>query len=299
MTTRTPYQPAQPGGAALRAKMAAAPKHVVLFSGGHSSGLVAFEVARRYGPSKLVLLNHDINARVEDPDIKRFKAEISRYLMVPITYANYCDPNMDQFDVAMKHKAWKINKDSVLCTHRLKTEPFQEWLAQNDPNREFVYYYGFDLNEQTRITRRIGELTVGQGYMADFPLAYTKHWPRTIRSTREVGIEPPLTYGVFKHANCTGCIKAGRQHWYAVYVMRPDIFEKAKQAEAYIGYSIMKTRSGPEYLKDVEPLFASMKKHGIKPTEHIDYRTFWGTIKKAGFDVEADEGDAKPCMCTF
>lgn len=293
MTARKPAPAPLPSPRGpLAARMAAAPKHVVLFSGGHSSGLVAFEVARRYGPSKLVLLNHDINPRVEDPDIKRFKADISRYLMVPITYANYCDPSFDQFDVAMKHKAFKTGTETVLCTDRLKTEPFKAWLKQNDPNGEFVYYYGFDASERTRVQRRIGEMAK-LGYMTDFPLYWWS--PRTIHSTREVGIEPPLTYGVFKHANCTGCIKAGRQHWYAVFVMRPDIFEKAKQAEDKIGYSIMRN----EYLEDVEPLFRSMQKHGVKPTEHIDHRTFWSTIKKAGFDVDADEEDAKPCMCSL
>jgi hypothetical protein len=41
-----------------------APRHVVCFSGGHSSALVAIEVVRRYGRNGVVLLNHDINPRV-------------------------------------------------------------------------------------------------------------------------------------------------------------------------------------------------------------------------------------------
>ena len=45
------------------------------FSGGHSSALVAIEVVRRYGNRDVVLLNHDIHARTEDADVKRFKRE--------------------------------------------------------------------------------------------------------------------------------------------------------------------------------------------------------------------------------
>ena len=46
-----------------------AKQHIVCYSGGHSSALVAIEVARRYGITGLVLLNHNINSRVEDADI--------------------------------------------------------------------------------------------------------------------------------------------------------------------------------------------------------------------------------------
>ena len=41
----------------------AAPAHVVCFSGGHSSALVAIEVVRRYGRGDVVLLNHDAAMR--------------------------------------------------------------------------------------------------------------------------------------------------------------------------------------------------------------------------------------------
>ncbi len=106
--------------------------HVVCYSGGHSSARVAIEVASRAAPDdKIVLLNHDIPAQSEDADVKRFKTEVANYLKLPVTYASYVDPAMDQFDVCMKHKAFKLGHESVLCTHRLKTEPFLKWLEQN------------------------------------------------------------------------------------------------------------------------------------------------------------------------
>ena len=63
-------------------------KHIVCFSGGHSSALAAIETVRKYGRENVILLNHDISPHVEHEDIKRFKQEVADYLHIPITYAN-------------------------------------------------------------------------------------------------------------------------------------------------------------------------------------------------------------------
>lgn len=268
-------------------------KHIVCYSGGHSSALVAIEVARRHGTANLILLNHDISARVEDGDIKRFKAEVAAHIGVPVTQANMpgCE-DLDQFDVSIKEQAFKVGKDKVICTARLKTEPFQKWLKANANPADCVIYYGFDLSEQDRITRRVGVMATG-GWRTDYPLAT---WPRTIHSTREVGIEPPLTYGVFKHANCTGCIKGGIQHWYAVFCTRPDLWAKAKAAEEAIGHTIHPDKGLDEY----EPLFRRMRCEGIEPDDRTQQQTWWANVKKRiaqpGFDFD---GSAKPCECVF
>ena len=41
-------------------------KHIVCYSGGHSSALVAVEVVRKFGKENVVLLNHDINQLIGD-----------------------------------------------------------------------------------------------------------------------------------------------------------------------------------------------------------------------------------------
>lgn len=300
--------------------------HIVCYSGGHSSALVALAVAERFGTAKLVLLNHDINPSVEDADIKRFKREVSEKIGVPITYANH--PNfatMDQFDVAVQAKAFKAGIKNVICTHRLKTKPFKLWLEANVPDKNCVIYYGFDADEQHRIQRRSGILGA-DGYQSDYPLAL---WPKQERealvplrlgsgekaryftSTNDVGVTPPLTYGVWKHANCIGCIKAKRQHWYCVYIYRPDVWEKAKKAEDEIGHSIQ-----PKiYLDELEELFAKMKAAGVKATEKTQYQRFWADAKRkvkaweAAQQIEASppelvsvldgEDNEKPCECVF
>jgi len=270
-------------------------KHIVCYSGGHSSARVAIAVANRYGAENTILLNHDINAWVESSDIKRFKAQVSNYIGVPITYANIkglpADELPDQFDVVVEAAAFKVGSGTELCTSRLKTEPFMKWLKENVPDKNCVIYYGFDKEEPERIQRRSGILGA-QGYKTDYPVAL---WADgVLESTKEIGIEPPMQYESFKHANCIGCLKAGKQHWYVVYCQRPDVYEKAIWAEDEIGYSILKEST----LEELKPVFEDMKRLGIPATEHIQPNFFWSGVRRAGIDTSTEQA-RKPCECLF
>lgn len=164
-------------------------KHIVCFSGGHSSAIAAVEVVRKFGAEDTILLNHDLCPRTEDADIKRFKKQVSDYLGVPITYANMPGWDVkDQFDVCMEIKAFKAGTQSTaFCTNRLKTEPFHKWLAEHYPaNPPEVRYdislvYGFDANEQHRIRRRVGIMAT-MGYQTEYPLTWEV---RTIHDIEE------------------------------------------------------------------------------------------------------------------
>jgi hypothetical protein len=268
-------------------------KHIVCYSGGHSSALVAIEVFRKYGKDGLILLNHDINKSVEDYNIKRFKWHVADHIGVPITFANMpLVEKKDQFDVVVEAGAFKVGNGTALCTNRLKTRPFEGWLAVNCQNKEdFIIYYGFDKSEGRRIQRRASHLAA-LGFKTDFPLAF---WERTIQSTTEIGIAPPLTYGVWKHANCLGCLKAGRQHWYCVYCLRQDLWTRGKWAEDEIGYTIIKGTS----LEELEPLFVRMQAAGIEPSEKMPAPTFWKRVRdKLKETIEEGETE-KPCECSF
>ena len=254
--------------------------YVVCYSGGHSSALVAVEAVRRYGKENVILLNHDISPLVEGKDIKRFKKEVSEYLGVEITYANMDGwDSTPPLDVCIKKAAFKTGHDTVLCTYNLKTKPFYKWLKQNYPASkdkpcgEITLLYGFDPNEDGRIKRRSEHLS-SLGYLSDYPLST---WERTITSIEEIGIDRPVTYEIWKHANCIGCLKAGKQHWYAVYCLRSDIFKRAMEAEDLIGYSIIKGT----YMRELVPLFRSMRKAGIIPSDKMKFQTFWALVKKA------------------
>jgi len=253
-------------------------KHIVCYSGGHSSALVAIEVFRKF-KNNIILLNHDINASVEDQDIKRFKNEVASYLGIEITYANYKNfESMDQFDISVNHGGFLKGTGgratmSAACTTILKTEPFHKWLETNVPDKDCIIYYGFDENENVRIQRR-APILASQGYKSDYHLALWK--VRKIKSTKEVGIEPPLTYSHWKPANCQGCLKGVRQHWNVTFIPTPDLFEKAKNAEDELDYTIIKGIS----LTELEPMFEKMKCLGIEASEHVQSQQFWSQAKK-------------------
>ena len=269
-------------------------KHVVCFSGGHSSAIAAIEVTRKYGSENVILLNHDLCSRVEDADIKRFKNEVSAYLGIPITYANM--PNWDtkdQFDVCTDLGTFSAGRPGItLCTTKMKTEPFHKWLASEYPVKppdvrdDVIVAYGFDANEKKRIDRRMG-IMLARGYLTEYPLTWKN---RTIYDIEEIGIKRPMTYETFNHANCIGCLKAGKQHWFIVYCLYPEIWERAKQAEKDIGYSILKQG----FLVDFEEEFARLKQKALPPTEKAKPQRFWATAHR----LIKEENDL-PCDCSF
>lgn len=164
-------------------------KHVILYSGGHSSAICAIEVARKFDSENVILLNHDISPIVESFDIKRFKLHVAKYLGLRITYANH--PQWEvitPIKVCIKEQAWKVDSGPIICTSKLKTKPFEQWLRTNDPDGENIYYYGFDITEQHRIQRR-SSIMGSMGYKTDYPVALWKD--RTIFSTTEIDIPPP------------------------------------------------------------------------------------------------------------
>lgn len=268
-------------------------RRIVCYSGGHSSAIVALEVAARFGTESLILLNHDIHHSVEHADIKRFKRDVADYIGVPLTFASRRNAEQDQFDVCVESKAFKVDSGPELCTARLKTEPFMDWLAANVPDKNAVIYYGFDANEQHRIQRRVG-IMGAQGWKTDYPMIWKL---RTVRNTEDIGIARPITYSVFKHGNCVGCLKAGWQHWYIVYCTRQDIWQKAKWAEDEIGHAIHHDETGPVYLEDMEPRFEAMKAAGIPATEHIGHQAFWAGAKRV-INIKPQMEFSLPCECT-
>lgn len=77
-------------------------KHIVCYSGGHSSAIVAIEVVRKFGKENVILVNHDINISVESPDIKRFKKEVADYLGLEVTYVNIQGLPLDLILISLK-----------------------------------------------------------------------------------------------------------------------------------------------------------------------------------------------------
>lgn len=148
-------------------------KHIICYSGGVQSALVAIMVTEKFGKKNVVLLNHEV--RAEPDDVGRFEREVALFLGIEITYANGDQdkyPDLTPLDVALYENAWSIKTglgEQVLCTNRLKTAPFMEWLETFYKEGDIIYY-GFSKKEMRRVQRR--SFILGKdGYKTDFPLA--------------------------------------------------------------------------------------------------------------------------------
>ncbi len=253
--------------------------HIVCYSNGVQSASVAIAIVEKYGKDNCILLNHGINPRYEDKSVTEFGLSIAKYLNIKITYANHNNAKTisnipSQFKVCEDAGTFLNPKNrQILCTNRLKTAPFMKWLKENEYNNtNSIIYYGFTIDETKREDRR-QTIMCSMGFETVYPLIRLGVPSDYYKKT---GTETPKHYKVFKHGNCWGCLKAGKQHWYAVYCLRPEVFNRSKLAEKRIGYSII--RSG--FMKDFEPMFEAMKNAGIEPTEHIKPQTFWANTRK-------------------
>lgn len=256
-------------------------KYIVCFSGGHGSALTAVETVRRHGRENTILLNHDISNKVEDADVKRFKMEVADYLGVPIEYANRENFEEDTpLSLCRQKKMIRFGIGSSICTYYLKTEPFYQWLKDNYPvkkgqvSRDITLVYGFDASEPKRIERRRKYL-LNQGYLSEYPMAEGCD-ENTLRDIRQLGIALPESYEYAKHANCKGCLKAGKQHWYMVYCLWPKIFDEAVETEKIVGFSIIKGH----FLSDLAPLYEQMRIIGIEPNDNECSGSFWGRVHR-------------------
>lgn len=256
-------------------------KYVVCYSGGHSSALAAIETVRRYGKVDTILLNHDISNKVEDKDVKRFKQEVADYLGLSITYANREHfQNDTPLSLCRQMNTFRFSAGNSICTYYLKTEPFYKWLKACFPikskeiSQDITLVYGFDKKEINRIMRRRQHL-LRMGYLSEYPLAEGNS-SYLLQDIRDIGINLPQTYSYTKHANCKGCLKAGKQHWYMVYCRWPKIFKEAIETEIMIGHSIIKEN----YLCELVPLYEKMKAADIEPNDKEHCSIFWSRVKK-------------------
>lgn len=277
-------------------------KYVVCYSGGHSSATCALSVAKKFGAENVILLNHNITGRVERAETKRFKQEVADYLGLEVTYANH--PKWEEktpIQIIKDIGYFTDKKGNVLCTYELKTKPFYKWMEENDQDKVNVYVYGLDANEPARINRR-SQVLGSQGYSTLFPMLWDES---EIVTPESVGIAPPSCYDRYKHSNCTGCLKAGFQHWYIVYCEDRAMFDEVADYELDRSYSLRRNKGETQYLDDRRDLFDKMIEAGVEPTEHVHYNTFWANARKKvkAYEkemLELEELDSGVCKdCTI
>ena len=205
-------------------------KHVVGFSGGIASSVVAKLVHDEFGDDT-VLLFHDTHT--EPIDNERFRQEVAAYIGLPIT--EYSD-GRDIWGVFSDH-GFLGNGRKTPCSSELKQKLSLEYLQDNDPA---TLYIGFTLEEVDRAQRTYARYLQ---YDIDvrFPLIEQNLSKEECmyRVKNCWGIEPPEMYAWAEHANCIPCIKGGLAYWGMVYIHEREAWNRASVAEKEYGHRIL------------------------------------------------------------
>lgn len=224
----------------------AAVRHVVAFSGGAASAVVA-EIVTKEHPDTTTLLFHD--TRTEPADNYRFRKEVAARIGLPITGAS------DGRDIwaVFQDERFLGNSRIAPCSKLLKQVPGRRWMREHAP---CVAYYGFTADEWRRAQRTAARLESDIGTPCRFPLIergigkqdcldiVTKCW----------GLRLPEMYTWAEHANCVPCIRGGMTYWGLVYLHAPDAWRRAAEAEKAADQSILKDGRLPEMLSRCQEL---------------------------------------------
>lgn len=202
-------------------------KHIVMFSGGAASSVVAKMVAEQY-PEDTILLHTPTGA--EHPDADRFREQVAQRIGLPITVE------------AAKKTLWEyvelwnhIPNNSLRnkCTEQVKIAPQKRFLKRLEKSGEdFIQYIGFGFDEWRRMQKAMAR-NEAIGRKVAFPLFDARltgnDCKRIIRNEWEICLPEPYKY--LSHNNCIPCYKGGRGHWYKVYKHYPEQFYRAAAAE--------------------------------------------------------------------
>lgn len=214
-------------------------KHIVQFSGGAASAFVAWLVAQEYGKENTVLLFHDTKA--EHEDAARFRRQVSEFIGVPITERS---DGRDLWEVILKHNILP-GYHVPFCTDDLKLKPAGKYYKELDKQGiDYTLYNGLGPEEIGRVQRSIirGE-AAGRKVrclLAERNISNAE-CKRIIRDEWKICLPEPYMY--LSHNNCIPCFKAGKGHFYKVWKHYPEQFERAKQTEELIGYTVFKDAS--------------------------------------------------------
>ncbi len=216
-------------------------KHIVLYSGGVCSSLVAMMVAYQH-PSDTVLLHTPTHA--EHPDADRFRKDVADFLRLPVTV---CEDGRD---------LWQLITDEhclpshfiPFCTRVLKLEQLDKYLKT--VSEDFTLYIGYGSDEWRRVQKQWSRFLI-KGYKSEYPL-FNIGWSgcdaRGILT--KVGFRLPEPYEHINHNNCLPCFKGGLGHFWSVWKFYPQYFNRAVQAEDEIGHTVFKQASLKELSAD-------------------------------------------------
>lgn len=203
--------------------------HVVGFSGGVPSAVVAEIVATQY-PDSTILLFHDTHT--EPIDNVMFRWQIAEMLNLDITERS------DGRDI------WQVFEDEGIlgngrntpCSRILKQEPSMKYMLENQPA---ILYIGYTVDEWRR-AQRLSARYAHKGIETRFPLIDKRIGKEEcMHRVKECwNIEPPSNYEWAEHANCIPCVKGKKAYWGLIHIYEREAWERAVQAENYFGHTI-------------------------------------------------------------
>lgn len=210
--------------------------HVVGFSGGAASAVVA-KIVRDAYPESTVLLFCD--TRTEPGDNDRFREDVARFLGLPITRL------ADGRDIweLFRDERFLGNQRLTPCSEHLKVQVGERWMREHMP---CTYYVGYTPDEWRR-AQRLTARKAAQGVPVKFPLieqGISKE--ECLRRVEKCwGLRLPEMYAWAEHANCVPCVKGGLAYWGMLYRRHPEAWARAAEAERETGEQILKaTRYG-------------------------------------------------------
>lgn len=203
-------------------------KHVVMFSGGAASSVMAKMVADKY-PNSTILLHTPTGA--EHPDADRFREQVADFIGLPITVEAARKTLWEYVETSWKHVP--NNSLTNKCTEPMKIKPQNRFLKRlEDTGEDYIIYVGFTLDEWRRV-QRTWVRNEAKGRKVEFPLfdarLTSEECKNIIRD--DWGICLPEPYKYLKHNNCIPCWKGGQQHWHKVWKYYPKQFWRAVKAE--------------------------------------------------------------------
>lgn len=201
-------------------------KHIVMFSGGAASSVVAKMVAEQH-PNNTILLHTPTGA--EHPDADRFREQVAQLIGLPITVES---ANKTLWEM-VEYNQQVPNDGLPYCTERLKIIPQDRYLKRlTKAGEQFIVYLGLGIDEWQRIQKVIVRREAA-GQIAKFPLFDARqdgeHCKQIIRKEWKICLPEP--YKHLEHNNCIPCYKGGHPHWYKVWKYYPEQFWRAAAAE--------------------------------------------------------------------
>ena len=200
-------------------------KHIVSLSGGIGSYITLKRVLEKENKKDVIAVFCD--TLYEDGDLYRFLNDIEKTLNINII--RLCSGKTPlQLQIESN---FIFNSRVALCSKKLKSKIFNDWLVKNFNENECILYMGIDFSEQHRceaITKNYVP------YKVKYPLCEELNFKQEyFEELKKDGIELPRLYKIgLTHNNCGGrCVKAGIGHWLKLLESDRNRFLEAENDE--------------------------------------------------------------------